>query len=114
MSDMWWLKISCPLCPADQRGEPTFWPHTGCSKNHSSDNNLKIDTDGNLFCNGCHLKDPIINWNFGCGKHDCQKLTNLANLMEVLQVMINMSKNISDQKKFATMVANISIMFANK
>jgi len=67
----------------------------------------------NLFCNGCHLKDPIINWNFGCGKHDCQKLSNLANLLEVLQVMFNMSKNISDQKKFARMVVNISIMFTN-
>jgi len=113
MSDMWWLKISCPVCPASQRGEPTYWPHSGCSKTYSDDNDVKIDIDGNLFCNGCHLKDPLINWRFRCGKHDFEKLSNLANLLEVLQVMINMSKNISDQKKYATMVANISIMFSN-
>ncbi len=58
------------------------------------------------------LKDPLINWRFRCGKHDFEKL--VANLLEVLHVMINMSKNISDQKKYATMVANISIMFSNK
>ena len=113
MSDMWWLRISCPVCPASQRGDPTYWPHSGCSKSYSDDNDVKIDIDGNLFCNGCHLKDPLINWRFRCGKHDFEKLSNLASLLEVLQVMINMSKNISDQKKYAQMVANISIMFSN-
>ena len=111
MSDIWWLKISCPVCPQNERGEPTYWPHGGCSKCFNEDNDVKIDIDGNLFCNGCHLKEPIINWRFKCGKHYFEKLKNLMSLLEVLQVMINMSKNIEEQKKYARMVRNISDMW---
>ncbi len=52
MSDMWWLKISCLVCLTSQRGDPSYWPHSGCSKIYSDDNDIKIDIDENLFCNG--------------------------------------------------------------
>jgi hypothetical protein len=109
MTDKWWLRISCPVCKS---GEPRYWSHSECDKIYDSDNDVKIDIEGNLFCNGCHLIDPLIYWRFRCQKHDFQKLNNLATLLEVLQVMINMNKNIEDQKKYATMVANISTMWA--
>lgn len=113
MTDMWWLKISCPICPANERGEPRYWAHSGCPKNYSSDNDVKIDIDGNIFCNGCHDKDPLIKWRFRCGKHDFERLTNIAQLTEVLQVMINMDKNMNNQAKYAKMIANVMNMFAN-
>ena len=111
---MWWLKISCPICPCDKRGEPKYWNHTNCNKDYSTDNDLKIDINGNIFCNGCHKKYPIIDFGFSCERHNSEKITNFAYLLEVLQVMINMSKNISEQIKFAQLVANISKMFSNK
>ena len=42
---------------------------------------------------------------------DFQELENLATILEVLKVMINMSKNINDQVKYVTMVQNISTMW---
>ena len=113
MSDKWWLKISCPVCPCSKRSEPCYWPHNGCRKIDSEDNNLKIDIDGNICCNGCPMKIPFKDLKFGCNNHDFQKPENLGNVLEVLQVMINESKSISDQKKFSRMVANLSLMYAN-
>lgn len=111
MSEQFWLRISCPVCKS---GDPRYWGHYECDKIYDFDNDVKIDINGNLFCNGCHLTDPLINWRFRCENHNFQKLENLATLLEVLQVMINMSKNINDQVKYATMVANISTMWAKK
>ena len=53
----------------------------------------------------------MIKWRFKCGNHSFEKLTNLSRLLEVLQVMINMSNNIEDEGKYAEMVENISRMF---
>lgn len=108
---MWWLKISCPICPREKRGDPRYWAHSGCNKNYNSDNDVKIDIDGNIYCNGCHLKDPMIKWRFRCGRHDFEKLENTAYLTEVLQVMINMDKNINNHKKYAKMLKNIMEQF---
>ena len=111
MAKRFWLRISCPVC---KFGEPRYWSHFECNKFYDIDSDVKIDVDGNIFCNGCHLIDPLINWRFRCEKHDFQKLENLATLLEVLQVMINMSTNINDQIKYANMVASISSMWARK
>ena len=100
-----WFYASCLVCKS---GELCYWSHSKCKKTFDSNSNAKIDINGNLFCNGCHQMSSIINWRFRCQKHSFERLNNLTILMEVLQVMINMSKNIEDPKLFATMISNIS------
>ena len=96
---------------SDKRSAPTYRNHTNCSKKYSDDSNLKIEIEGNLFCNGCHKKDRLVDWTFSCDNHGPEKVDNLAYLLEVLQVMIIMSKNICDQKKFVEMISNICSAF---
>ena len=115
MTDMWWLRISCPICPPEKRGDPRYWSHSGCSKNYSSDNDVKIDINGNIYCNGCHMIDPMIKWRFKCENHTFTKLTveYSPNLTEIFMVMSNMSKNIDEQRKYAKMVKNVMQQFEN-
>ena len=110
--DKWWLKISCPVCPPYKRREPVYWHHTDCKKIYNENNDLKLDINGKIFCNGCHKEWDFKDFTFTCENHDgAQNPLNLANVIEVLQVMINMNNNISDQRKFAKMIANISNMY---
>ena len=109
MTDNWWLKIRCPKCKS---GERRYWPHSGCSKVYSNDSDIKIDIDGYIFCNGCHLREPLTNMNFACNDsgHSYKNAPpNLSDWLEVLQDLCSY-----DQKKIAIMMANISKMFLNK
>ena len=110
MAEMCWLKVSCPLCSSNQRCEPKYWSHANCSKTYSEDNDLKIDIDGYIFCNGCHLYEPLIQMRFHCGNHDYQSLKkpiNLEDLLKILQPLIGYFGEI----KFAQLVKNLARMY---
>ena len=113
MSDKWWLKISCPICLPEERGEPSYWNHNSCNKTYSEDNDLKIDINGNIICNGCHKEWAFKNFTFSCKNHEAEYPKNLANILEVMQVMISKNNSFSDQHKFVTMISNLCRMFSN-